>query len=136
MKLSIPTTEIECKDCGVTKQSDQFHWRRKDSGITLDSRTCKSCRNKDVTIVNRLRKNNPEPNNSKCQCCGKVSKLNCDHSHTKSKSFRGYLCNGCNTGIGKLGDNIGGLINAIKYLSKNLTDKRKSNIIKKLKSKL
>jgi len=133
---AIPTKKIQCKDCGLVKSSNQFHWRLKDSGITLDSRTCKPCRNANTTIVSRLRKNNPEPTNSKCQCCGKVTKLHCDHSHTKSKNFRGYLCSKCNVGIGYLGDNVNGLINALKYLSKNLTDNKKRNVINKLKFKL
>jgi hypothetical protein len=134
MITSIPTKKIQCKDCGLVQKSNQFHWRRKDSGITLDSRTCRSCRNVDVLIIREHRKNHPEPANSKCQCCGKVSKLQCDHSHTKSKSFRGYLCSKCNVGIGNLGDNLNGLMNGIKYLSVKLTDKQKTNLLNKLKS--
>ena len=38
-----------------------------------------------------------------------------DHCHITGK-FRGVLCDSCNTALGKLGDNIEGLQNAIKYL--------------------
>lgn len=40
-----------------------------------------------------------------------------DHDH-KAGVFRGVLCNNCNTGVGKLGDDIVGLQRAINYLRK------------------
>jgi hypothetical protein len=46
---------------------------------------------------------------------GKVKWLSVDHNHDTSE-IRGLLCNSCNTGIGKLGDSIKVLENAIKYL--------------------
>jgi hypothetical protein len=41
--------------------------------------------------------------------------LNLDHCHD-TKMFRGWLCRSCNTGIGSLGDDIGGLEKALVYL--------------------
>jgi hypothetical protein len=38
-----------------------------------------------------------------------------DHDHTND-SFRGWLCEPCNTGLGKLGDNLDGIIKAANYL--------------------
>ena len=136
MNLSIPNKKIECKSCKKIKQSKEFRWRKKDNGLTLDSRTCIVCYGVDKAAVYLLKKSNPAPKNNKCQCCGKVSKLNCDHSHTKSKSFRGYLCSKCNVGIGNLGDNLHGLLNAIKYLTKNTNEEAKVKVINKLKTKL
>ena len=54
-----------------------------------------------------------------CDCCGKKHKKRkaIDHCH-ETGIIRGLLCYNCNVGIGKLGDNIEGLLNAIKYLSK------------------
>jgi hypothetical protein len=37
-----------------------------------------------------------------------------DHDHDDN-SFRGWLCEPCNTGIGKLGDNFAGITNAMNY---------------------
>jgi hypothetical protein len=37
-----------------------------------------------------------------------------DHDH-EDDTFRGWLCEPCNTGIGKLGDNIHGITNAMNY---------------------
>lgn len=54
-----------------------------------------------------------------CECCvlperGK-KKLAWDHDHMTGQ-FRGWLCGGCNTSIGRLGDTIEGLMRAVRYL--------------------
>jgi Recombination endonuclease VII len=53
----------------------------------------------------------------RCECCGGRTrrKLHVDHCH-QSNRFRGWLCSKCNTGIGLLGDNLRGVMRAIKYL--------------------
>jgi hypothetical protein len=38
-----------------------------------------------------------------------------DHDPETHK-FRGWICQNCNTAIGKLGDNLAGLMAAIRYL--------------------
>ena len=50
-----------------------------------------------------------------CEICNKEKDLFPDHSHINSK-HRGWLCRGCNTAIGQLGDTIKGLKKAIQYL--------------------
>jgi hypothetical protein len=63
----------------------------------------------------------PEPTRpraSACECCGKAPqgrRLDTDHCHTTGK-FRGWLCWGCNVAIGKLGDNLHGVLRAADYL--------------------
>lgn len=53
----------------------------------------------------------------KCFLCGAWQKiLHVDHDH-KSGYVRGLLCIGCNSSIGKLGDNIEGLQRAMDYLT-------------------
>lgn len=56
-----------------------------------------------------------------CECCGGRSErsLHLDHCH-KTGQFRGWLCFMCNSGIGKLGDDISSLERAVAYLRKNL----------------
>jgi hypothetical protein len=58
----------------------------------------------------------------RCKICGTdkpggVSKghLHIDHSH-ETGLVRGLLCNNCNTGLGRFGDNIKLLAEAIAYL--------------------
>lgn len=57
----------------------------------------------------------PEP--SHCECCGGKGKraLALDHCH-ETGAFRGWLCDGCNTSIGRLGDSIEGVQRALDYL--------------------
>ena len=63
--------------------------------------------------------------NGKCAICqreetatrnGTVKSLAVDHCHSSGK-IRGLLCADCNTGIGKLKDDVKILQNAIQYLS-------------------
>lgn len=54
--------------------------------------------------------------NGTCMCCGKEDKLVMDHCHISNK-IRGLLCTSCNTGIGKLGDSLKGVRQALDYLT-------------------
>jgi len=54
----------------------------------------------------------------KCKCCGNLTeakKMHTDHNHITNK-VRGLLCNGCNTGLGQLGDSPSRLQKAYNYL--------------------
>ena len=115
-KTMIPDKTIQCKGCGIEKHSSEFSWRRKDSGVTLDTKTCRSCQNVDNKAINRLKKIHPYPSDSICHSCGKEEKLALDHSHGKDKEFRGWLCSKCNVGIGNLGDTKEGVLKAYQYL--------------------
>lgn len=61
-----------------------------------------------------------------CECCGGENKAGrgmcMDHDH-HTGLFRGWICDLCNTGIGKLGDSIEGLEAAIVYLKKHYEGK-------------
>lgn len=62
-----------------------------------------------------------EDQGKKCACCGATeSKQWCvDHCH-ETGVVRGILCNLCNTGLGKLGDNVEGLEKALEYLKNSI----------------
>jgi hypothetical protein len=68
----------------------------------------------------------------KCACCGihqnkLTNRFAVDHDHDTGL-IRGLLCNHCNLAIGKLGDNIEGVMKALNYLEKHeLTKERKTN---------
>jgi hypothetical protein len=125
---------VVCKVCKILKPHTEYGWYKKSStakGATttdindssnwiLNSITCRSCNSKEGAISQRLKRENPYPRSKKCNCCGKISeyKLHLDHSHGKSKKFRGWLCRNCNQGIGMLGDNIVGIKRALKYLQR------------------
>lgn len=59
----------------------------------------------------------PEPDF--CECCGRVPEtaLRLDHDHVTG-AFRGWLCDSCNLGLGKFGDNRDGLMRAVAYLDR------------------
>lgn len=62
------------------------------------------------------------PNPGYCECCGRKQTpegqyLALDHCH-KTGRFRGWLCMFCNTAIGKLGDTVEGVKNALLYLER------------------
>lgn len=67
-------------------------------------------------------KNNRPPEGTPCQICSKpmVYKRNADlmcFDHDPiTHEFRGWICQNCNTGIGKLGDSPEGVLRALDYL--------------------
>ena len=64
----------------------------------------------------------PKPDDGCCECCHqKCANLHGDHDKLTER-FRGWICFHCNTGIGKLGDNIEGLRDAIAYLERVTTE--------------
>ena len=102
-----------CSYCKKRKNLKSFpkHSMYKDN---LDSR-CKSCVKSHSKVRSKLHKHAPiKP--EVCECCKEVPiKWVLDHDH-QDDSFRGWVCDRCNTGIGKLGDNLDGLVKAVNYL--------------------
>lgn len=111
--------KITCKKCNEKKEAEEFQWivRGKSRRPVLNSRTCRTCSNHNKNVVTRLKKENPKPIDSRCACCGKKTQLVCDHDHNTDE-FRGWLCEACNTGIGKLGDDLNGVRMALAYLKR------------------
>ena len=101
-----------CKICHVEKPITEFHkngaWTRPE---------CKECCNAMQRDYLKLRREHKTPEiGTPCECCGRTDeKLQWDHCH-ETLDHRGWLCNNCNTGIGKLGDNITGVMQALAYL--------------------
>ena len=116
----------ECKECHRSLPLTAFttHSPRSDGAYYL-KKDCRECH----TIVHNeqrevLKKAPPKPDN--CVCCHKNKKLELDHLHGTFK-FRGWLCRSCNTGMGALGDDLRGVLQAAIYLERD-----KSKIIEKL----
>jgi hypothetical protein len=94
---------------------------------------CKECDSKHTKIIEKLYLSSP-PKPDNCECCGIKPKiitnkkkysnlgiLQLDHTHDDDPKFRGWVCGRCNQGLGKLGDNLKGVIKAALYLSENNT---------------
>lgn len=120
-----------CKSCGVDKSRKEFRQyrnagrNRNSSGIY---KTCKPCHNDKYRDYKRrwdlenkygitLEEYN-EMAKDGCDICSKTNEQNLvvDHDHETGK-VRGVLCTMCNTGLGKLGDNVEGLTRALEYLN-------------------
>ena len=104
-----------CIYCKEEKSFSEYSVKpdRKDK---LDTR-CKSCMRKQGRLRSKLKKYSP-PKPDVCECCGKVPRYwVIDHDHETDK-FRGHVCKSCNNAIGLLGDNLKGVMKAVKYLEK------------------
>ncbi len=111
-----------CLYCEQIKPETDFpkHNLYKDK---LDTR-CRDCIKKQSAIRSKLHKSAP-PRPEVCECCGKKPRKWClDHNHNDD-TFRGWICDRCNTGMGKLGDNLKGIMNAVRYLKKKSPPKKK-----------
>ena len=77
------------------------------------------CCNRHTRLLRTLRKQRPTPPaGSKCDRCGRISKLYLDNCHVLL-TFSGYLCQACNQGLGQLGDCEEGVDRALAYLNKS-----------------
>jgi len=136
---------ITCTKCKVEQSPENYHKRKdKDNGLDSWCKTCKSIYRHNYFLINldkekaRSREKAWQAQgidldhntymaeclkrNNRCDICTKeVKPLHVDHCHTTGK-IRGYLCGGCNKGLGLFKDSIESLQQAIGYLngSKNL----------------
>ena len=119
--------EKTCRCCKKTLPISDY--QKKDSSTDGLQPFCRRCRAvggpKDAAASTNVKKRLglvQPPLGTPCDCCGSTEQiLWCDHIHG-TDIVRGWVCSKCNTGIGHLGDNIDGLLNGIKYLSKNYYD--------------
>ncbi len=131
--ISKTTTKV-CRLCKKEKPITDFHksgskpgWRGKRNPIYVDGYRgeCAMCRSKhgpahssaSGVLMKQLGLVRP-PLGTPCEICGKThSRLFCDHDH-HTKVFRGWLCNSCNSALGRFGDNEHGVMRLINYLRK------------------
>ena len=114
---------LKCNRCGEIKNQSFFHLTQCNvHGQRRLKRICKTCCNKSRNRCKKLHrtKNYKYPKTDHCETCKKITdKLCLDHNH-KTEEHRGWLCNECNTAIGKLGaqfdTDIEGIEAILKYL--------------------
>ena len=121
------TTHKKCNKCKEILSIDNFS---KCSGGNYLRPECRKCNNKLSKERKELRKRygNP-PKNYRCPICSrheneissgggkKTTRWVIDHDH-KTNTFRGWLCHGCNMGLGAFFDDPEILKKAIDYLNK------------------
>lgn len=107
----------KCVKCKNPKPITHFRLASKAEGSHYRRPECIDCEKEYQKTRNRKERHKMRPAlGTPCKCCGKSDKLLVyDHKHINNK-FRGWICQSCNIGIGRLGDSIEGVEKALIYL--------------------
>ena len=118
-------TEKVCSKCDQLLHITEFSsWMDPRTHLQRWQVVCRSCLSKASRIRNAAKKHAP-PKSEVCDSCfkpllstgkGKYS-ANLDHD-PETHEFRGWLCSNCNKGVGMLGDNLLGVLQAAEYLAR------------------
>jgi hypothetical protein len=103
-----------CRRCGEQRDEDDFKVCMKGPCKDHRTTTCRFCKAAADAQKRRLAKIVGPPAHA-CDICRREGPTELDHCHV-SGTFRGWLCRKCNTGLGKLGDDLAGVRRAIAYL--------------------
>ena len=118
-----------CDRCFKCLSVERFENNRlKKNNMMTKRPSCRDCRKiiEGEKIPTQLKKiweaKRPKDELFDCPICEKVtiaglSKIVIDHNH-KTGNVRGFLCESCNTGLGRFKDDVKILRNAIKWLEK------------------
>ena len=118
-----------CKVCQIVLPLEQFAKNQYNkAGEVIRRSECKDCRKNKKPISNRRKINyeefHPRPeigDSFHCPICQrtliieKSRYINLDHNHHTGE-IRGYLCNDCNTGLGKFKDDPKIIERAIQWI--------------------
>jgi hypothetical protein len=108
-----------CRSCKIVKDIEEYPFFSTNEAGRKN--TCKECNKQLALLRKKLRGDNPPPIAGKCPICkNHTENWILDHCHFNN-TFRGYICNNCNLGLGKFNDDIELLQEAVRYLSKNST---------------
>jgi len=108
-----------CVKCKTKKPITDFRLHSKGEGITYRRPECRECEKDYNKKRSKIAKEYSRPEiGTTCDCCGRTDKeLVLDHCHKDNKK-RGWICQNCNLGLGRLGDCIEGVERALEYLKK------------------
>ena len=143
--IEIQLSKDQIKKINISETGDQYEFkvcdrcfkylptssfsdnRLKKDNVMTKRPSCKECRKindgKNISSTDRKKWNAKKPSNYElfeCPICSKVSiadktRIVLDHNH-KTGKVRGFLCESCNTGIGRFDDDIEILKKAIHWL--------------------
>jgi hypothetical protein len=109
-----------CSKCNKLKPINEYRFRQRSEDASVPRKPysqCKQCEQEQSYVLSELKKEAPQKP-IYCECCKFETKdLRLDHCH-KTWSIRGWICQNCNVGISRLGDDIEGLQKAMEYLIK------------------
>lgn len=106
-----------CKVCSLEKPASEFNYHRQFK-TRLDNR-CRECVRKQNRLREGFKRQYAHIKGISCDCCGSIPEkgLVIDHCH-KTNKFRGWICEPCNHGLGKFGDDVEGVEKALAYLKR------------------
>ena len=117
-----------CGVCFVLKDTDEFSVNQRNARRLVRRPSCKQCRldidrrNMSRQAREEVRRNMPPQGTLwRCPICrkwsivGVTAKIVIDHDHREGRA-RGYICDSCNTGLGRFKNGEDFLQNAISYL--------------------
>jgi len=120
-------SETDTKKCGNCKKILSISLFRssgtfRGDGSCYPHHICADCHVRIKQESRSALKHAPYDKTEFCECCSSNElKLEIDHIHGTNQ-FRGWICGQCNQGMGKLGDDLDGVLMAAKYLAKgNIT---------------
>lgn len=110
----------DCRKCGATLALARFPVNvTLGSGHVLYKHTCGACRAQQHRDRARLHRAHARPPTGACPICRRTtSAWVLDHDHA-TREFRGWLCNDCNTALGKFSDDADTLRRAVHYLQRS-----------------
>ena len=128
--------EKRCKECQRMLPIDSFEPNQHNkNNVVVRRSVCKECRRKAKKFptaptrkIREFERLNPRPKIGlpfTCPICERTMivesnrEVNLDHNHDTG-DVRGWVCNDCNTGMGKFKDNITRLNRAIQWLKGTL----------------
>jgi len=138
--VSIDENNVKWRVCKVCKQKLRFeehfalkngeqtpHWRRTE---------CRDCVRAEAKNKREAKRSASREMPLECECCGRESKktLCCDHIHG-THTFRGWICQACNKGIGMtIDDPEIGFEKILRYYKSYDSDKFKEmeSVMKKI----
>ncbi len=112
------TITKKCIRCFIIKPLCVFEKKKREVNYRNVCKTCRTTNSKMTTKLKRayVKEHGQPESYSICKICNGTPKtLVFDHCHEINK-FRGWICRNCNAAIGKLGDNLSGLMKAVNYL--------------------
>jgi hypothetical protein len=116
IEINLDENSKQCVKCKKIKPIEDFRLNfSKNKNVRRPE--CRECEKEYNKSRIEVAKNLIRPSlGTPCDCCGRTDKeLLMDHCH-KTEEHRGWLCQSCNIGIGRLGDCIEGVKKAVEYL--------------------
>ena len=124
-----------CSKCNKEKHISKYAFQMGGKSLRTECKKCSSAKN---DLRTQLKRENPRPIDPAycCPICNKTEKELKSHDQFPDRSiwaldhnhidhpFRAWICNNCNTGLGRFKDNVNIIKRALEYLEQNETTTR------------